>query len=117
MKIFGTNEHDSLITFYTIFHFSFGFLWYFLYAFIEGKFKNQTETLIISFLLMMYVHLIFEHIENVPFGIHFFQKWGWRLYGGDSVANSIMDHIASALGFWIAYFMFRNEKIHKKLLK
>ena len=115
MYLFGNTEQDSIFTIYSIFHFLFGFVWYWIFFIIEkrrsrrdseGNREIKTRDLIISYFLMSHIHLLFEIVENTKEGIRFFGMLGWREYGGDRILNAIADHLCSILGFWIGYFVF-----------
>ena len=95
-------EDKYMFTKYSLFHFSYGFLWYIVFYSIFGK-KHTFE----SFALMNIFHAIFEIVENTPFAIEIFRKNPlWKDYLGDSKGNSCGDIISGILGFFLAYFIF-----------
>lgn len=81
-------ENKYLITKYSIGHFLLGIIW---------RIFSKNEK------LFLFLHSLFEIIENTPFGLEFFQRnTVWTEYTGDSLGNSIFDIIFGQLGFYIA---------------
>lgn len=79
---------------YSLLHGVAGMLWRYYYT----ERKN-------SFISLLVLHTIFEHIENQPMGMRFintyFKIWPGKKPKSDSWINSFSDIIASLIGWWI----------------
>lgn len=98
---FIQGNEQSPVSFYTLLHLFFGFLW--------GYFSGSLLSLVI-------IHTVFEIFENSIWGVRFFQNISdvfqslvarppWVSYSGDSLSNSIFDLIAAIIGWLISYII------------
>lgn len=52
------------------------------------------------FLLNVFLHVVFEFIENMPLGVYISRKC-YITYTGDAIVNSIGDVLGFSCGYWI----------------
>jgi len=112
LSTFIKSTEQSAITLWSIFHFLFGVLWYFIF-FMIYKDKKLTKTqrkdsIIHSLIILFFVHLLWEFFEMIPFIQKLFNKSFKSMnYKGDSIYNTIFDQIFVILGFVVGYFIFK----------
>ena len=79
---------------YSILHFAVGIIAYFWN---------------ISFMTTLILHILFEIIENTPYGMHIINTYMKIWPGGkpyaDSFINSMGDNLSTALGWMSAYYL------------
>ena len=112
LSTFIKSTEQSAITLWSIVHFLFGVLWYFIF-FMIYKDKKLTKTqrkdsIIHSLIILFFVHLSWEFFEMIPFIQKLFNKSFKSMnYKGDSIYNTIFDQIFVILGFVVGYFIFK----------
>lgn len=112
LSTFIKSTEQSAITLWSIVHFLFGVLWYFIF-FMIYKDKKLTKTqrkdsIIHSLIILFFVHLLWEFFEMIPFIQKLFNKSFKSMnYKGDSIYNTIFDQIFVILGFVVGYFIFK----------
>lgn len=112
LSTFIKSTEQSVITLWSMVHFLFGVLWYFIF-FMIYKDKKLTKTqrkdsIIHSLIILFFVHLLWEFFEMIPFIQKLFNKSFKSMnYKGDSIYNTIFDQIFVILGFVVGYFIFK----------
>jgi len=112
LSTFIKSTEQSVITLWSMVHFLFGVLWYFIF-FMIYKDKKLTKTqrkdsIIHSLIILFFVHLSWEFFEMIPFIQKLFNKLFKSMnYKGDSIYNTIFDQIFVVLGFVVGYFIFK----------
>ena len=85
----------KLLDQYSLLHFSMGVVAYFWS---------------ISFFLLIVIHIIFEYIENTPWGMNIINTYFIRWWPGgkpypDNLLNQTSDIVCSAIGWAVAYYV------------
>ena len=112
LSTFIKSTEQRVITLWSMVHFLFGVLWYFIF-FMIYKDKKLTKTqrkdsIIHSLIILFFVHLSWEFFEMIPFIQKLFNKLFKSMnYKGDSIYNTIFDQIFVILGFVVGYFIFK----------
>ena len=112
LSTFIKSTEQSAITLWSIVHFLFGVLWYFIFFMIYKDKKltkiQRKDSIIHSLIILFFVHLSWEFFEMIPFIQKLFNKSFKSMnYKGDSIYNTIFDQIFVILGFVVGYFIFK----------
>lgn len=97
--VLGSGNSQHLTDWYTFSHIIHGFLFYFALWFFFPRMSLATR-----FFLAVGIEAGWEIIENTPMIIdHYRQQALAQGYIGDSILNSVMDTLAMAVGFLMAW--------------